>query len=430
MDTTLTLILAGGRCKRMEVFCRHKAKSALSLAGNLRVIDFTLSNCINSNCKHIAALIDYHRISMAMYLSHWYGSNGSSRNLHLLEPKYGIYQGNADAVYQNIDYLRRTTADLVLVLAADMIYKMDYSKLIAYHRQSGADVTICTTTVPIEQAGRFGVVTVDNNSRVTSFLEKPEIPQSNLVSMCIYAFNKQLLVERLVDDAAIASSPHDFGHAILPRMVRQNNVGSFHFDGYWRDIETPQVYFEANMDLLPGAPALLINDDWPVLPEPIHLEQSRILAKGSVQNSIVSPGCVIKGQVLDSVLSPGVWVEEEAVVRDSVIMANSFIGYHSVVDHCMLSEGVNVGRLCYLGFGGSVVPGEGVTVLGDQVTVPPHTAVGRNCKIMPHTGLTDFTRKVIPSDSVISPLTAGKFFNTGETVRDINKQQRAFHYTG
>jgi len=410
----------------MDIFCRHKAKSALSFAGDRRLIDIPLSNSLHSKCKNTGVLVDYHRISLSMYLNRWFNTYGSSRTFHILEPKYGAYQGNADSVYQNIDFLRKNPADLVLVVSGDTIYKMDYSKMVDFHRKSGADVTIGVTAVPIEAAQRFGVVAVDDNLKVMSFFEKPEIPQSNLISMGIYVFNKQLLIRRLAEDAAITSSPHDFGHAILPRMVRQNNVAAFMFREYWRDTSNPQVYYDTNMELLPETPSFAIDGSWPILTEPSPLEPPRVTVKGSVQNSVISPGCVIKGQVLNSVLSPGVWVDEEAVVRDSVIMSNSFIGYHSVVDHCILSEGVNVGRLCYLGFGGSVTRGEGVTVLGDQVTVPPHTAIGRNCKLLPHTGLSDFTRKVITSDSVMSPLPSRKSFEMDEIARNANRNLRVF----
>jgi glucose-1-phosphate adenylyltransferase len=244
--------------------------------------------------------------------------------------------------------------------------------------------------------------------------------------MGIYIFNKQLLIERLIEDAAIASSPHDFGHSIIPRMVRQNKVAAYVFKDYWRDAGTPQAYYEANMELLPDTASLDIHSPQQILSEHQRMEPARISAQGSVQNSIISPGCVIKGQVINSVLSPGVWIEDEAVVRDSVIMANSFIGYHSVVDHCVLSEGTNVGRLCYLGFGGSVTSGEGVTVVGDQVTVPPHTAIGHNCRILPHTGLNDFLRKVIPSDSVVSPQPLHKSWLNAGISGDINRRLRAF----
>jgi glucose-1-phosphate adenylyltransferase len=270
-------------------------------------------------------------------------------------------------------------------------------------------------------------VTVDDTSRVTGFIEKPEIPQSDLVSMGIYVFNKQVLIDRLIEDAALPSSPHDFGHAVMPRMVKRYNVSAYNFQGYWRDIGTPQVYYESNMELLPHAPSFVLNGNWPVLTEPNHLAPPRISPQGSVQNSIISPGCVIKGHVVNSVLSPGVWVEEEATVRDSVIMANSFIGYHTVIDHCVLSEGVNVGRLCYLGFGSSVAPAENITVVGDDATVPPHTAIGRNCRILPHTGLGDFTGTVVPSDSVMSPQPARKILGIEDgEAGNISKRLRAY----
>jgi glucose-1-phosphate adenylyltransferase len=426
VENTLTMVLAGGRNKRMDILCRHKVKPALFFAGSKRIIDYALSNSIHSGCKNIAVIVDYHRVSMSVYLSRWMAVNGASRNFTLLEPKYGAYHGNADAVYQNISYLKRHGADLVLVLTGDTIYRLDYSKILEQHRKTGAEVTIAITPVPIEQAQRFGVVTTDNNSRVTNFLEKPEIPQSNLVSMAIYVFSKHLLIERLTEDAAIASSPHDFGHAILPRMIRQNNVMAYKFNGYWRDAGTLQSYYDAEMEILPEKHVFTTDAAWPVYTEPSQFEPPKVTSKGSVQNSVLSPGCVVKGQVLNSILSPGVWVEEEAVVRDSIIMSNSYIGYHSVVDHCVLSESVNVGRLCYLGFGGGVNPGEGVTVLGDQVTVPPHTAIGRNCKILPHTGLTDFTRKVIPSDCIISPVPSRKTDDGDELTRELDKHPRTF----
>jgi glucose-1-phosphate adenylyltransferase len=411
VESALAMILAGGRGKRMDILCHPRAKPALPFAGDTRVIDFTLSNCIHSQIGDIAVLTDYHRADMAHYINRWSMENGNSGNIQVLEPRKDSYQGTADAVYQNIEYLEKNSASLVLVLAGDHIYKMNYQAMLAFHRQIEADATVAVIPVPIEQAHRFGIVTIDSKVRVTGFVEKPEVPQSNLVSMGIYIFDKQVLIHRLIEDAALPHSPHDFGHAIMPSMVRRDKVAAYKFNGYWQDIGTTEAYYQANMELVVPKPAFSLNGGWSVLSAPNHLPPAKVLKHGSVENSLVSPGCVIKGRVKDSILMPGVCVEEEAVIMDSIVMSNTFIGYHSVVDHCILDEGVNVGKFCYLGFGSAAIPGNGVTVLGKEVTVPSHTAICRNCKILPHVGPGDFITRVIPTNSVLSP---GR---TSETLR-------------
>jgi glucose-1-phosphate adenylyltransferase len=426
VDSALATILAGGRGKRMDIFCQHMAKPALPFAGITRVIDFTLSNCVHSLVENVAILVDYHRNNMESYLNRWISGNNGFENFHLLEPDSGSYNGTADAVYQNIDFLERDSSDLVLVLAGDHVYKMDYRKMMAYHRQTGADATVAVIPVPVEHAHRFGIVMIAGKVRITSFVEKPEVPQNNLVSMGIYVFNKRVLIDRLIEDAAIPHSSHDFGHAIMPLMAKRDKVAAFKFSRYWRDIGTPQAYYDSNMELLPQKPSFTLNGTWNVLSEPNLSLPPSISRQGSVQNSLISPGCVIKGHVENSILSPGVWIEEEAVIRNSVIMKDTFIGYHSVVDHCVLSQGVNVGKLCYLGFGGTVTPGEsGITLLGDGVTVPPHTAIGRNCKVLPHTGPDDFPEKVVLSDSVVLPGTGKPWADEEEALINVNKSLSA-----
>jgi glucose-1-phosphate adenylyltransferase len=332
----------------------------------------------------------------------WASANDFAGKLYILDPGSSSYLGTADAVYQNIDFLEKNASDLVLVLAGDHVYKMDYQRMIAYHRQTGADATVAVIPVPIEEAYRFGIVSVGSRVRITGFVEKPEVPQGNLISMGIYVFNKRILIDRLIEDAALPYSPHDFGHAIMPGMIRRDSVAAYKFSGYWRDIGTQQAYYEANMEILPRKPSFSLNSARSVLTGSNHSSPPKISGQGSVQNSLVGPGCVIKGHVENSVISPGVRVEEEAVVTNTVIMANTSVGYHTVVDHCILGEGVNVGKFCYLGLGGSVTPGKrSITVLGDGVTVPPHTAIGRNCRILPHSGQGDFLRKVVPSNSTV-----------------------------
>lgn len=403
MEPSSAMILAGGWGQRMGILCKHKAKVILPFAGDVRVIDFTLSNCVYSGLRDIAIVTDCQRSAMAIYLRQWLSMHASSANISALEPKGNSYLGTADAIYQNLDYLQNHLSDLVLILAGDHIYKMDYGQMLAFHRNAAADVTVAVATVPIGQAHRFGIVTTDANGRIVDFVEKPELPGSNLVSMGIYVFNKMVLRDRLLEDAGRPNSPHDFGHAILPDMVKRDRVLAYEFDGYWRDIGNPLAYYEANMDLLAPQLSFSLDGTRPVLTTSSDLPE-RNSQQGHIQNSLISPGCTIKGRVIDSILSPGVWVEEKAEIRNSIVMANSFIGYHSVVDRCILDEGVNVGKFCYLGFEGSADPeGEILTLVGEGATIPPLTAICRNSKILPHVSPDDFTGKVIASNSVISP---------------------------
>ncbi len=403
MEPALAMILAGGYGRRMGILCQHRAKPILPFAGNSRVIDCTLSNCLNSQVQDIAVVADYQRSAVAIYLRSWFLANGTSRNISVLEPRDSSYLGTADAVYQNLKYVENHGDDTIMVLAGDHIYKMDYRKMLAFHQQMGADVTVGVVRVPTEEAHRFGIVTTDGKA-IVDFVEKPAMPQSNLVSMGIYVFNKQVLMKRLIEDAALQHSPHDFGHAILPGMVNRDKVYAYNFDGYWRDIGNPEAYYEANMELLLPELRFSLDGTWPILTETNCLPQPSKFQQGSIKNSLVSPGCVIKGRVENSIISSNVWVEERAEVRNSIVMTNSFIGYHSVVDHCILDEGVDIGKFCYLGLGGAApLRKMSVTVVGEGVTVPPYTAIGCNCKIVPNVGPDDFTDKVVSSNSVLSP---------------------------
>jgi glucose-1-phosphate adenylyltransferase len=403
VNNTAAVILAGGRGKRMDILCHIRPKPALPFAGKFRVIDFSLSNCIYSQIINIAVLTDYQRSYMDDYIRQWHRFNAGSANCYILEPRVGSYLGTADAVYQNLDYIDKHNVDTVLVLAGDHVYKLDYRKMLAFHREANADVTVGVIPVPIEETHRFGTVTLDASGRITDFLEKSPMSQSNLASMGIYLFNRRVLAERLIEDAGNLTSRHDFGYSLLPNMVKRDRVFAYRFEGYWQDIGTVDAYYEANMELTKEQPCFSLNSATPVMTQEQHLSSPCISKQSSIINSLVSPGCVIRGRVENSVLSPQVWVDEQAVVRNSVIMGNTFIGRHSVVDCCVLDEEVKVGDYCYLGFGSSLIPGDwDITVLGKGVTVPPHTAIGRNCKIMPHVEASDFVSNVITSGAVLS----------------------------
>ena len=404
MGKVLALILAGGRGKRMDILCCERPKPVLPFAGRFRVIDFSLSNCLHSGIENISILTDYQRSSMSDYLAQWGFINARPGNFHILEPGNGSYRGTADAVYQTLDYLQKRNADTALILSGDHIYKMDYRRMLAFHNQVGADVTVGVVSVPAEEAHRFGIVTTEANGRVVNFVEKPKIPQSNLVSMGIYVFNVPVLSDRLIENAAMPDSPRDFGHDIIPQMVTRDKVFAYKFEDYWQDIGTTEAYYNANMEFSGKPSSFSMNGKWTVLTVEKDLPPAVITAQGAIRNSLISPGCMIKGRVENSVLSPGVRIEARATVKNSVLMDNVIVGYHGVVDRCILDEDVKIGEFSYIGFGGTLFYGHrcDVTVLGKNVTVPSRTAIGRSCKIFPGAGPANFNAGVVPSEAIIS----------------------------
>lgn len=396
------LILAGGRGKRMNILCELRPKPALPFAGGFRVIDFSTSNCIHSRIDNVAVLVDYRRQEMTAYLSGWKKEHGHRTRLNILEPGDGSYAGTADAVYQHLHYLKRQNTDTVLVLAGDHVYKMDYRRMIDFHHKMKADATVGIVRVPAEETHRFGTVELDSEGRIKEFKEKSSVARSNVASMGIYVFNKDRLARRLSEDAAIAGSLHDFGYNILPHMIKTDRVFAYEFKGYWHDIGTVEAYYEANMELLAPQPRFSLDSDWPVLGNSSILTRGRASQNGSVVNSIISPGCIIEGRVENSILSPGVYVAPQALVRNSVIMAGTSIGFHSIVDGCITDEQVNIGKYCYIGFGAALRPGnEAITVLGKNVTVPDRTAIGRNSSVRPGLGPEAFDTRMIPSGTTL-----------------------------
>jgi glucose-1-phosphate adenylyltransferase len=282
-------------------------------------------------------------------------------------------------------------------MPSDQAYKMDYRKMLSFHEKSKADITVGVVPVPIEEAHRFGTLTVCKDGNVIEYVEKPDVPRSNLVSMGIYIVNKDVLAKRLIEDAAESSSLHDFGYSIIPGMVGQDRVYAYRYDGFWRDIGTIAAYYETSMELTGTKPPFILEGNWPILTcendEPVQK-----FAYGSIQNSIIGPGCVIKGRVENSILSPGVNVDEQAVVKNSIVMSNASIGLHSIVDSCIADEEVNIGKFCYVGFGNDRHDRAEYTLLGKGVSVSSHTAIARGCKIMPYSNPTESFKRVFVND--------------------------------
>jgi glucose-1-phosphate adenylyltransferase len=402
MGKTVAVIMAGGRGERMDVLCHVRPKPALPFAGRFTVIDFTLSNCVYSGINDFAILTDYQRSYMARYLREW-GLSNAVRTFHILEPKTGSYKGTADAVFQNLPHLNKLNAQNVLILAGDHVYKINYREMIAFHQQTEADVTVGVTRVPIREAHRFGTVYLGDGGEMLEFVEKSKSPKSNLASMGIYIFNRDILAQRLAEDAIHPYSPHDFGYAILSGMVGRDKVNAYEFTGYWQDIGTPQACYAANMELVRPEPHFNLDGTRPVLTQHFNLPPPYVADQATVVNSLVSPGCVIKGYVKDSILSPGVVVDERAEVWNSLLMSNAFIGYHSVVDTCIIDEEVDIGTQCYIGFGKSLLGGsDDITVLGKGVNVPSHTVIRSNSRIVPHADISRLGGDLIISSSVLS----------------------------
>lgn len=369
MKNVLTFVLAGGKGERLNPLTRDRAKPAVPFGGIYRIIDFTLSNCINSGLRRIFVLIQYKSFSLQKHiLSGWdvvSSQLGEFIDVIPAQQRLGEdwYKGTADAIYQNLNAINDLDPEYVLVLAGDHLYKMDYLKMLKDHKRAGADVTVGCIKMPKEESIHFGVIEVNDKNFITGFQEKPHTPQTIpndpdkiFASMGIYLFNRSLLVKELERDAVDVRSDHDFGKNIVPRLLAaQKKVFSYDFglqSDYWRDIGTRDAYYQANMDLVSSAPSFdLYDKTWPLRTHYSHFPPVLMRAfrgegggeKGSVSDSIVSPGCVIDGAIVErSVLSPQVVVHRGAVVADSVIMEGVTIGENAQIRKAIVDKQVNI----------------------------------------------------------------------------------------
>jgi len=393
----LALILAGGEGTRLSILTEKRTKPAIPFAGKYRIIDFTLSNCVNSGIYSVGILTQYRPRSLNDHIRRgrpWDLDRSLDGGMTMLQPYRGRrdedwYKGTADAVYQNLDFVLRQNVDYVLVLAGDHVYKMNYEHLITFHEEKRADLTVAAINVRPENTHRFGILTVDDDCQVLNFQEKPAEAKSALASMGIYVFNTKVLAERLEEDARHRTS-HDFGRDIIPGMVAEGaQVYAYPFNGYWVDVGTIEAYWRANMDLLAKEPPFDPYDrSWVIHTRSEERPPVKVRRGGRIARSLVSNGCIIEGQVKHSVLSPGVRVEHGAVVRDSVVMTDALIKGGAVVDHTILDKNVVVGEGAHIGFGEDYTPNEiqpnlaiGITVVGKNTRFPAGIRVGRNCLI-------------------------------------------------
>lgn len=413
-----TLILAGGEGSRLSILGEKRAKPAMPFAGKYRIIDFALSNCANSGLADIAVLTQYrpHSLNEHIGTGRPWDLDRTRGGVRIWQPYRGRsdqdwYRGTADALYQNRTFIAAASADTLLVLSGDHIYKQDYRVMLRQHEQSGADVTIAVMDVPREETHRFGIMSTASDGRIVEFHEKPKEFKGTLASMGIYVFRTEFLLQHLEADASDPSSAHDFGRNIIPAMIEQKNVFAFPFAGYWVDVGTIPAYWQTNLDLLADDPALdLYHDRWTIHTRSEERPPVKLVEGSTVARGLLSNGCVIHGSVINSVLSPGVVIEPGAEVRDSIIMTDTVVEAGAVVDRCILDKQIVVGRDSILGYGDDMTPNRdeaqniesGITIVGKSARIPAGVRVGRNCRIDPNVQPEHFT---------------GKDLRSGETVR-------------
>lgn len=375
------MLLAGGQGSRLYALTSKIAKPAVPYGAKYRIIDFPLSNCVNSNIDTVGVLTQYQPLVLSEYIGNGqpWDLDRAFGGVHILPPyqeKTGArwYRGTANAIYQNLNFIRAYSPKYVLVLSGDHIYKMDYSEMIAEHERTGADCTIAVIRVPKEEASRFGIISTDEDGRITKFEEKPKTPHSDLASMGVYVFSTEKLFRYLIEDDQKESSSNDFGKDVIPAMLRGGERMFAHsFKGYWKDVGTVQSLWEANMDLLSGAPAFdIFEPSWR-----IHsrnpIQPPHYAGEGSlITNSLVSGGCEIYGSVQNSLLSHNVRLGRGASVKDSVIMAGVEIGEGAVIEYSIIDENVRIGK--HARIGAPLGRGE-ITVIGRDVTLEDRAEV-------------------------------------------------------
>lgn len=354
----VAMLLAGGQGSRLYTLTKDLAKPAVPFGGKYRIIDFPLSNCINSGINTVGVLTQYQPLVLNDYIGNGepWDLDISSGGVHILPPYQKSkgadwYKGTANAIYQNINFIDRYDPDYVLVLSGDHIYKMDYSKMLDFHKQTEADCTIAVLEVSKEEASRFGIMNADADGRIFEFEEKPKEPKSNLASMGIYIFSWQKLRKYLIEDEEDKTSSKDFGKNIIPNMLlADEKMMAYPFEGYWKDVGTIDSLWEANMDLLnPNVPLNLYDSEWKIYARNLGLPPHYVAKGSDVQNSMITEGCEIFGTVDFSVLFSGVTVEKGAVVQDSIVMPGCVIKSGARVEYSILAENCIIGEDSVIG---------------------------------------------------------------------------------
>lgn len=409
---TLVMIMAGGASEDLSVLTAVRAEPAIPFGGKFRIIDFPLSNAVNSGLYNVALLTQYMPRSLNEHVGvgkPW-DLDRSQGGVRLLQPYLGHnhsgwQRGNADAVRRNMDFIEEQRIDNVLILAGDHIYKMDYRPMLHFHQQTQADVTLAVRRVSPFETHRFGIVSVDADMRVTDFREKPRRSRETLASMGIYVFKFQALRQILTSE-----NLNDFGRDVLPAILKDYKVLAHTFEGYWADVGTLQAYWEANMALLAETPALDLYDPvWVIHTRSEEQPPVQIGANAWVGGNLLSNGCIVEGIVERSVLSPGVRVAAGAVVRDSVIMNDTIINANAKIERAIVDKEVCIGERAEIGYGVDNTPNRcyperlntGLTVIGKRAWLPAGIRIGHNVVIKPDVKETDFLTNFVASGETV-----------------------------
>lgn len=358
-NNLLAMILAGGRGSRLHELTNKVAKPAVSYGGKYRIVDFPLSNCANSGVDIVGVLTQYESVLLNSYVAaggRW-GLDARESGVFVLPPRekadadLDVYRGTADAISQNIDFIDKYSPEYLLVLSGDHIYKMNYDKMLDYHKEMNADATIAVIEVPMKEASRFGIMNTDGNGRIVEFEEKPEHPKSNLASMGIYIFNWKLLRKILLADMKNPDSHHDFGKDVIPCLLNDNKtLAAYKFKGYWKDVGTIDSLWEANMDLIDSRNELNLNDPtWKIYTEDTPALPQYIGPNAKIDKAFITQGCVVEGEVKHSVLFTGCKVGEGAKIIDSVLMPGVEVAAGAVVQRALVADNVKIGQDAVVG---------------------------------------------------------------------------------
>jgi glucose-1-phosphate adenylyltransferase len=409
---TRAIILAGGEGSRLGVLTAKRTKPAVPFAGKYRIIDFTLSNCVNSNIYDVMVLAQYRPQSLIEHIGSgapWDLNRDFTGGVRILTPYQARfnadwYLGTADAVQQNFTFVKQGSPDMVLILSGDHIYTMDYDAMITFHLDHGADLTVGAIRVPFEEASRFGILGAAKDYSVTSFVEKPDVPPSNLANMGVYLFNRQLLDEILWEDHKRDDSAHDFGKDILPRLIQTKaRVLAFPYTGYWMDVGTINSYWQAHMDLLsPNPPLKLYDRSWIIHTRTEERPPVRFPEESCIYASMLADGCFIQegARVESSVLSPGVIVRSGAVVRESVLLTDCVIESGAVVERAILDKRVRVEQNAHVG-GGIAQQEIKLALVGKNSVVPNGVTVEPEATIGTDVIASDYDAQVVKAGQVL-----------------------------
>ena len=411
----IAMLLAGGQGSRLGVLTAKVAKPAVTFGGKYRIIDFPLSNCINSGIDTVGVLTQYQplRLNTHIGIGIPWDLDRNVGGVSVLPPyerstNSEWYTGTANAIYQNLECMETYNPDYVLILSGDHIYKMDYKIMLDYHKANNADITIAAMPVPMEEASRFGVVVTDKDSRITEFEEKPEHPKSNLASMGIYIFSWKVLKEALIK--LKNQQGCDFGKHVIPYCFENNKrIFAFEYNGYWKDVGTLSSYWEANMELIDIIPVFnLYEEFWKIYTKTDALPPQYVSKDAYIEKSIIGEGSEIYGQVYNSVIGTSVTIEEGAVVRDSIIMQGSVVKKGSVINKAIIAENVDIGENTQLGVGEEVpnvekpkIYNSGLVTIGENSVIPDGIKIGKNTAISGVTVPEDYTDGMLPGGGII-----------------------------